>query len=217
MGEKAKVAVVVDFHPYDVVNFQKMFESFDGCECYIQPLSLFILDRDNKDWYDTVVYYNMNKPTPKAGGALEKYVLNEMGVKKQGMVFLHHALLSFETWAPFTEICGLADRGGGEKFKYTQNENVNVFIAGAAHPITAGAEDFSLIDETYVLDEPDVPGNQILLTTDSETSVKSLGWARQYKNSRVFCFASGHDNRAFANPGFRKVLGNAILWAAGAI
>ena len=215
MAEKIKVAVVVDFHPYDVINFQKMFESFGDCECYIQPLSLFIMDRDNKAAYDTVVYYNMNKPVPKDGSPMDKYLKNELGAQKQGVIFLHHALLSFEGLALFTEVCGLRDRGDGPNFKYTQNENVNVFVADAAHPITAGVNDFTLVDETYVLDEPDEPGNQILLKTDNETSVKSIAWAREYKNSRVFCLASGHDNRAFANPGFRKVLHNAILWTSG--
>ena len=214
MSEKIKVAVVVDFHAYDVVNFQKMFESFGDCECYIQPLSLFVQDRDNKAAYDTVVYYNMNKPDPQKGGQIEKYLLNELGAGKQGAIFLHHALLSFEKWAPFTEMCGLGDRGAGANFRYTQNQTVNAIIVDRAHPVTAGVDDFTLIDETYVLDEPDEPGNGILIKTDNETSVKSIAWVRQYKGSRVFCLALGHDNRAFANPSFRKVLHNAIRWTA---
>jgi hypothetical protein len=215
MGEKIKVAVLVDFHPYDAINFQKMFESFGDCECYVQPLSLFVQDRDNKASYDTVAYYNMNKPAPKKGSAIEKYFAEELGAGRQGAIFIHHALLSFEDWPPFTEICGLGDRGAGEKFKYTQNQSVNAIIADAGHPITAGVADFSMIDETYVLDEPDIAGNRVLIRTDNETSVKSIAWTRQYKGSRVFCFASGHDDRAFANPGFRKVLHNAIRWTSG--
>ena len=214
MSEKIKVAVVVDFHPYDVVSFQKMFESFEDCECYVQPLSLFIHDTDNKAAYDTVVYYNMNKPEPKKGSPLEKYLTDELGAEKQGVIFLHHSLLSFESWAPFTGVCGLADRGAGASFKYAQNQSVNAIIADKSHPVTAGVSDFTMVDETYALDEPDEPGNHILIKTDNETSVKTIAWARQYKNSRVFCFASGHDNRAFANPSYRKILHNAIRWTS---
>ena len=74
-----------------------------------------------------------------------------------------------------------------------------------------------MIDETYIMGEPEEPGNTILITTDNETSIKNIAWARQYKNSRVFCFVSGHDNQAYANPGFRKILHNAIHWTSGKI
>ncbi|MCL2058299.1 MAG: ThuA domain-containing protein [Oscillospiraceae bacterium] len=216
MSEKLKVAILVEYHPYDVINFQKMLESFDGCESYVQPLDLFVRDfENNRPAYDTVVYYNMNNPIPKEGSALYKYFTEEAGASKQGMIFLHHALLSFKQWDLFTDICGLRFRGETDIFKYTQNQSVNIKIANAPHPVTAGAADFTIIDETYLLEEPDVPGNQILITTDNETSLKNIGWARQYKNSRVFCFASGHDNHAFASPGFRKILHNAILWTSG--
>ena len=216
MYKKLKVAVLVENHPYDVINFQKMFESFEDCECYIQPIDLFARDVDgNRELYDTVVYYNMNNPIPKEGSAIDKYMKEEAGAKEQGMIFLHHALLSFQRWELFTDICGLRVRGEGGIFKYTQNQNVNIKIAGIPHPITAGVGDFAIVDETYILGEPDEPGNQVLITTDNETSIKNIGWVRQYKNSRVFSFASGHDNRVYADPGFRKILHNAILWTSG--
>ena len=215
MSDKLKVAVIVENHPYDVINFQKMFESFDDCECYIQPLDLFVRDIDNNnEKYDTVVYYNMNNPIPEDDSPIGKYLKNEMGVRKQGIILLHHALLSFQRMELFTEVCGLRVRGEGGIFKYTQNQKVDAVITGVSHPITEGIGNFSIIDETYILGEPEEPGNQVLMTTENPTSIKNIAWVRQYKNSRVFCYASGHDNQVYANPSYRKILHNAILWTS---
>jgi type 1 glutamine amidotransferase len=57
-------------------------------------------------------------------------------------------------------------------------------------------------------------GSEVLLTTDHPKSMKTLGWARQYKQSRVFCLESGHDNQTWADPSFREVLRRGLLWCA---
>jgi type 1 glutamine amidotransferase len=133
----------------------------------------------------------------------------------QGIILLHHALLSFQGWEPYTEISGVRQRGAGGLFRYTQGQTVNGRVSAAGHPITEGVEDFSIVDETYIIGEPEESGNQILVTTDNEMSIKNIAWVRQYKNSRVFCYASGHDNNAYSNEGFRRILHNAIKWTAG--
>jgi type 1 glutamine amidotransferase len=44
--------------------------------------------------------------------------------------------------------------------------------------------------------------------------MKTIGWTRQYKKSRVFCFESGHDNQTWVSPEFREVLRRGLLWCA---
>jgi type 1 glutamine amidotransferase len=58
-------------------------------------------------------------------------------------------------------------------------------------------------------------GSDVLLTTVHPESMKTIAWTRQYKNARVFCYQSGHDNQAYANPNFRKVVARGIHWLAG--
>ena len=221
MSGKLKVAVLLENHPYDVVNFQKMFESFEDCECYIQPLHLFNQNDDDNDQnrknYDTVIYYNMNIDIPKEGSALAKYMTDEVGASKQGIIVMHHGLLNFKGWDLFTDVCGLKNRGEGGIFKYTQNQKVEGKVINAAHPTMAGIDKLSIIDETYILGEPEESGNEILMTTDNETSIKNIAWVRQYKQSRVFCTASGHNNLAYSDLTYRKMLHNAILWTSGKI
>ena len=212
--EKIRVAVVVENHEYDVMAFQKMLDSFAGCECYVQPLDLFARDAKNQDAYDTVLWYNMNLSIPEEGAPLRNYVENKLGAGGQGIVLVHHALLCFGGWDVFTDVVGVSSRCTDGSFSYHMNMPVRCVIQGGGHPVTQGLRDFDLVDETYVMGEPDQPGNDILITAECEMGIKNIGWAREYKASRVFATASGHDDRAYADANYRKLLLNAIRWTS---
>jgi type 1 glutamine amidotransferase len=215
MSDKIQAAVLVENHEYNVIGFQKMLDSFTDCEFYVQPVDLFVRDIDNNmEKYDTVLWYNINWDPPKEDGALKKYLENKIGESKQGIIIIHHALLNFQNWDTYTKICGLKERGANVGFKYTQNQTVKSHILNTDHPITKGISDFSIIDETYQIGEPEEPGNTILITTDNETSMKNLAWTRQYKNSRVFSYASGHDGRVYADANYRMIIKQALAWTA---
>jgi type 1 glutamine amidotransferase len=73
-----------------------------------------------------------------------------------------------------------------------------------------------MIDETYVMpDALPANGNHILLTTTHPDSVKTIAWVRQYRQSRVFCLQSGHDNQTWADASFQRLLRQGILWSSG--
>jgi type 1 glutamine amidotransferase len=209
-----KIAVLVENHQYDVMEFQHMLDSFSDCKCYVQPVDLFVQD-ENRGKYNTVLWYNINWDPPKEGGFLEKYLENEIGTTEQGIVLIHHALLNFQNWEPYTEICGLKERGANVGFKNTHDETVNTHILDTDHPITKGIADFTLIDETYQIGEPEEPGNTILITTDNKISMRNLAWTRQYKKSRVFCYASGHDGKVYKDENYRIIINRALRWTAG--
>lgn len=215
MKQPLKVAVLVENHPYDVISFQKMLDSLEGCRCYVQPIDLFVQDEVNRDSYDVVLWYNMNWNEPEPGSVLRRYMEEHIGKTGQGIVLLHHALLTFQGWPLYTQVCGLSDRGG-DHFRFHQNETVCQHILPADHPITAGMEDFTVVDETYSIGEPDQDGNTVLITTDNPSGVHNIAWVRRYGSSRVFCYASGHDNAVYADPNFRALLRRSLFWAAGA-
>ncbi|MDR1024177.1 MAG: ThuA domain-containing protein [Treponema sp.] len=217
MNDMLQAAVLVENHPYDVVGFQKMLDSFQDCKCYVQPVDLFVRDDDNRKHYDTVLWYNINWDPPAENSVLRNYLENEAGASGQGIVLIHHALLNFQNWSIYTELCGLRERGAGIDFKYFPNQIVHEHILDGSHPITGGLADFTLTDETYNIGEPEEPGNHILIGTDNPTSMKSLAWTRQYRNSRVFACASGHDNRVYADENYRRVIHRALLWTSGRI
>ena len=188
MGKKLQAAVLVENHPYDVIGFQKMLESFEDCDCYVQPVDLFIRDVDNNRYrYDTVLYYNIDTKAPAENSPLRIYLEQEAGSTKQGIILLHHALLNWREWELYTQISGIRQRGEKGLFRYTQNQEVRTRIVDKMHPITAGLEEFTITDETYIIGEPEEQGNHILMTTDNDTSIDNIAWTRQYQKSRVFC------------------------------
>lgn len=214
MQGKIKVAVVVENHPYDVVGFQRMLDSFEDCACYVQPLDLFVRDEKNRCAYDVVVWYSMNWDEPAAATPLRAYMETELGASSQGIVLLHHAMLSFQGWPLYTDVCGLSNRGG-DHFRYHPLQSVRQFPQMTGHPITKELQSFTLVDETYSIGEPDQPGNSVLITTDDPSGVKQIAWTRRYRNSRVFCYLSGHDHLAYDDESFRTVLLRGIRWACG--
>jgi type 1 glutamine amidotransferase len=89
-----------------------------------------------------------------------------------------------------------------------------VEIAHPEHPITAGLSAWEMVDETYVMAEPDAD-NDILLTVDHPRSTVAIAWSRTFRQAPVFCFQSGHDNKTYANPHFRRIVERGIQWCAG--
>jgi hypothetical protein len=159
-----------------------------------------------RDEYDTVVFYHMLMPGPE--GPI-KTTLERVGMTEQGIVVLHHALLAHPEWGLWSEVVGIANR----KFWFYHDQQIKVQVANTQHPITRGLQSWEMVDETYTMADAD-EGSEILLTVDHPKSMRTIGWTRQFKKSRVFCLESGHDNQAWANPNFREVLHRGISWSA---
>ncbi len=215
MSENVKTAVVTGGHSFDVLGFHKLFRGLVGVDAYIQHIDDFASSKAPvRDSYDVVLFYFFMQDGPTDEGlpwyaGRPKTALEHLGETEQGIVVLHHGLLAYRGWPVWSEIVGVRERG----FGYTPNQQIRVEIANPDHPITQGLSDWDMIDETYTMADAGV-GSEILLTTTHPQSMRTLAWTRTYKNARVFCFESGHDNRAFANPGFRAMLTRGIRWAA---
>jgi len=201
-----RVGVVTGGHTYDVLNFHKLFRTLPGVDAYIQHMEDFAATPEAvRDQYDVVLFYHMLMQNPPPAPA--KAALEHLGAGEQGIVVMHHALLAYPQWAVWSEVVGIADR----KFGFHYNQQVQVRVANAQHPITRGVASWEMTDETYTMADAG-EGSEILLTTEHPRSMKTLAWTRTYKKSRVFCFESGHDNSAWSGVGFREVLRRGIQW-----
>ena len=208
MGTKLKVAVITEWHPFDVMSFQHLLWRFDDIDAYVQSWDLFTRD-ENRDVYDVALYYNMSFPAPPEDDPRRRYIEEGMGRTEQGIVLLHHAILSYRTWSAWNAISGTTDRS----FKYFGDQRLDFAVADPGHPITTGIGNFSFTDESYTMAEPD-PDNHVLITTEHQNSLRAIAWVREYGNSRVFCYQSGHDNAAWSSSSFQEVLHRGIHWAA---
>jgi uncharacterized protein len=210
MAEKLKIAVITEWHPIDVIAFHTLFKSFDEFECYFQALESIADDDVNRAKYDALVFYNLSLKQPESGTAIRRFSEEYLGTTKQGIFLLHHGMLSYSDWPLYDKITGLPDRN----FKYHQNQTVRFDIADAGHPITRGMKPWTMKDETYTLPEPDETCH-VILTAEHPLSLKSIAWTRQYNQSPVFAYASGHDDLAYTDPNFMEIVRRGVLWCAG--
>lgn len=208
--QSQKILIVTGGHEYDRQNFLKMFESFDGIEFdeAILPEANQIYASDSIDKYDVLVYYDLFQEISE----LQKKAFLEMLERGKGIVFLHHSLASYQDWDEFTQI-----RGGKydlDSSTYAHGQDILVKISDPKHHITRGLEDFLIHEETYNLYEV-LPGVYPLIQTDHSESESIIGWTKMYGNSRIVYLQPGHDNNAFSNPNYRKLVQRSIVWAGG--
>jgi len=204
-----RLAVVTGSHPYDVLAFHRLFRGMRGIDAYVQHLEDFAWTPEPvRDAYDAVLLYfmPMQPPTDPVRSALER-----LGAAPQGVIVLHHALLAYPQWEHWSDIVGIANRS----FGFHPNQQIRVRVSDPRHPITRGLRDWDMTDETYTMADAG-SDSTVLATVDHPKSMRTLAWARQVRAARVFCFASGHDDAAWSNPGFLALLTRGIRWAAGA-
>ncbi len=221
---KLKVAVIAGNHPFDVISFYDMFFKFNKIKSYIQNLEDFVFDVNNdKKKYDVIVFYNFHMSDNPATyqqdwlnksfkTGIDKF-FKDIGETKCGIVILHHSLLAFPKSEIWSNICGIKNRS----FDFHLKQKVSVKVSKKDHPIIRNIKDWSMVDEIYTMDNASANENKILLTTDHPLSMNTLAWTRNYKKARVFCFVLGHNNTAYENPNFKKVLIHGIEYVSGRI
>jgi type 1 glutamine amidotransferase len=93
-------------------------------------------------------------------------------------------------------------------------DDQQIFVAPAGdHPVTAGIGPFHIVDEAYKNLQMS-PRIRPLLTTDNPTSDTNLAWIGPDARYRVVAIQLGHGRSAFGNPSYRRLVHNAICWAA---
>ena len=207
---KITVAVITGGHGFDVPGFHAVFRAMPELDCYIQHQDDFIQDVGHaRAEYDAFLFYNMPRGLPDSKA---EAVFSQLGESGQGIFLLHHAILAYLPWDFWGELAGISDR----RFGYAMNQELTVEVADSNHPITQGVASWRMVDETYSMASAGAD-SQLLLTTNHPESMRVLGWTRRFRRSRVFCLQSGHDNAAYADPNFRKMILRGIQWCAGRI
>jgi uncharacterized protein len=158
----------------------------------------------------------------------------------KGFVFFHHSLASWvHTWPEYTEVIGAAADWGlpitvrGKEYPYSGfrgGVQQHITIEDKSHPVVAGLGDgYDIEDETYLCPMFEESVHCLLRTDfkpiDTNFPMQSAkgwhhppgsnmaGWVKTAENTPVVYLQNGHGPTAWANPAFRKLMGNAITWA----
>ena len=178
---------------------------------YMQSIDLLAADQTNIGAYDAFLFYHLNTK-PIEHERVKWLVTEYLGSTSQGIVLLHHAICCYRGLDVWTQMTGISDR----TFKYHWDQTVNCAIAKRDHPIVRGVDDFTMVDETYTMEDPVDAGTERIITVDHPLSMKTLAWTRSYRKSRVFNYVSGHDHQAYTDPSFLRILRNGVQWVAAA-
>jgi type 1 glutamine amidotransferase len=218
-GEKPiRVAILVGGHGYDKKNFAKAWGGHADIRCEVWPGKPYAIFDDIRDFkYDVVLMYNLSSGITDAQKMNFLALLN----KGMGLVVWHHALANCQDWPEFETIAGCRfwmkpgkrEDGTAVGKSGTGHDTFKMHVEDKAHPITKGLSDFEIQDESYNR-QTFTKDIRVLVTTDHPKSDKPIAWIHEYQGARVAGYQSGHDVRAWTNPGHRQVLGNSIRWVA---
>ena len=217
-NEPVRVLLVTGGHGFDKEPFYKFVNSLSGISVteVKHPGALAMFRPENRASYDVVLFYDM----PNIISEQEKKDFTDCLKAGKGIVVWHHAYCSYQDWSEYQTIIGgryheepWTDGNGAAQPASTYKHDVQfrVKVADRKHPVTKGVKDFDILDETYgrgVVNS----GVHVLLATDEPTSTPSIAWTNQYGKAKVVTILLGHDNHAWTNPNFVKLLTQAIMW-----
>lgn len=208
------ILIVTGGHDFDRISLFKMFDSFPEISYteLMHPSANLQLGKIDPNTYDAVVFYDM----PKTISETEKESYHKLLKAGKGLVFLHHSLASYQQWDEYKNIIGgkyHEEQNSPLSSTYQHDVTFKVKIKDPSHPVTKGINDFEILDEVYGNTEV-LPEVTPLLVTDNPLSSKIIGWTHQLGNSRIVYIEPGHDKNAYFNPGYQKLIRQAIDFVA---
>lgn len=216
--KKINVLIVTGGHGFEHKSFYDVFNSIPtiSYDSLMQPNANAFIASEQINRYDLVLFYDLfNEITPRQQEAYINLLKNG-----KAMIFLHHALVSYQNWPEFIKIVGgqyhtqpVVVKGDTLKASYEHDVNIPVKIEDKNHPVTKGLSDFDIVDEVYGGVEI-LPSVKPLLSTTHPKSMRYLAWVNRYGTSNVIYIQLGHGPSGYSNPNFRKLIRQAIEWSA---
>jgi type 1 glutamine amidotransferase len=140
----------------------------------------------------------------------------------KGLVVLHHSVGDNQTWPWwYQQVLGGAliqrDVPGMPRAGMKQFPRQHITPVGK-HPIVRDIQPFTMPPDELYYKMWFAPKIQVLLRSDDPVLADvngTIAWLGVHPRARVVCFESGHTDFVNADPRFRKIVHNMILWAGG--
>ncbi len=139
-----------------------------------------------------------------------------------GFLGVHSATDTFYTWPVYGKLIG------GYFDQHPWHQSVRIAVADRTDPLVGFlGPSIELNDEIYQIRDFDERSSHVLLRLDPESVDLTradvhhhpygwpLAWTRAYGTGRVFYTALGHEEAVWRDPGFDRMLRNAVLWTMG--
>ena len=126
-----------------------------------------------------------------------------------GLLGIHSSSTSLTGMRVWPEILG--GRWIRGRSMHPPRDQCVISVTGADHPVTAGLDDFPIVDERYshLETQPDVT---VLYEHRFHGLTHPLVWARTAGRGRVVYDALGHEVRSYDAPGHLALLARSVEW-----
>jgi uncharacterized protein len=214
-AQSISVLVVAGGHSFDTVSFFNMLDKIPGVgyDFMLQPEANRFLAENEDNSYDVLLFYDMWQPIEDA----EKQAYLKLTESGKPMLFLHHALVSYQLWPEFEKIIGGRyvqalkndTREALSVSTYRHDVWVDMVVQDRSHPVTSGMSNFRIFDEVYGNFRV---GGQVkpLLKTNHPESTETIAWENRYKNSRIIYIQPGHNHHAYESENYLRLITQAI-------
>jgi type 1 glutamine amidotransferase len=207
-----RILIITGGHEFEREAFFNIFEEMSDVEYkeVTQPEANQMYDSDLMDRFDVLLFYDMVQEIDE--NQKEEFI--DLLKKGKGVVFLHHSLVSYQTWDEFEKIIGGRYVLSGpvqDSSTYRHDVDIPVEVTDRHHPVTKGVDDFIIHDEVYGNFKV-LPTVHPLLGTSHPESGGVIGWTNIYGKSRIVYIQLGHDHFAYENPDFRRIIKQSIEW-----
>ena len=133
-----------------------------------------------------------------------------------GLLGLHTAAISFDTWPAWRDWLGAAWTWGTSNHKPLGTVDVSIDVPD--HPVTRGVEAFSCEDEAYA--SMDIAPSAAILASAraraDEVAHPCVVVQEGRATGRTAYVAVGHGASTFDHPGFRRLVSQAAKWCCNA-
>lgn len=213
-SKQVKTWIVTGGHSHDP-SFYELFENDSDIAPIVEPHPNSYRSKGSLNASDVLVLYDSVQEIPDD----QRKNLVDFVSSGKGLVVVHHALVDWCNWEWwYRDVVGarwLQTSDPLPKWKSTWKHDVPMTVRPVGeHPVTKGVGVLQIQDETYkgLWFSPDI---QVLMRTDDPTSDGPVVWISPFKKSRVVVIQLGHDYKAHRDPGYRRLIHNAVMWASG--
>jgi type 1 glutamine amidotransferase len=211
-ADPIRVQITVGGHPHDI-SFYSLFENRDDLAVTVNPHPS-AYRRDLRKFADVLVLFDLADIASEA----ERKNLQAFLEAGRGVVVLHHALADNWQWKWwYEEVVGgrfLMGQDGDMPRSVAKDKQVLNARGVAKHPVLNGVGELKLDDESYK-GMWHSPKSQVLMETDNPNNDKAVVWIGPWQRSRVVAIQLGHGPAGHRDPGYRRLVYNAVRWAAG--
>ncbi len=214
--DATRLLVATGGHSYPSA-FYTLFEGYDDIVWTHATSQAAAFTSSMKDRFDVVLLHDMAETI----GETEKASLRAFVEAGKGVVSTHHSIVDYTSWPWwYEEVIGgkYFVTATGSHTKSTYKEGVEMLVkpvkGAASHPVVRGLGPLPVVDEAY-LGMWHAAGIKPLMEVEHALNDRPVVYIGPNPTVRAIYIQLGHGESTMRHPGYRKLIHNAVLWAAG--